>query len=525
MISLLNISKNRISSRALWKHARLWLSYLAAFVATFEIARIWGGSYFFSLWYPAAGVRLAFLWRYGERWTPAVMLAELLAQGVLWIAVAGHPLSPKAVVDIILPPLTTGCIIAAVRWEERRNQADLAIDNPLPFGLATILVPTGTALVRGGWQWLWARYDASATSLPTSAFLLGDLLGVLVVAPIFLWLTEDKAKPRNNVQNILWPPRRVMRQAVPVFMAGWLLAILLPDLRLMPVMLAMTWLGLSLGSKGAWIAIILSGGITLLWSALAPDVPTRLTLHVGLVIAAVSAYLAGSYTDAQRSARQAIARRNRLLFQAERLKTLRAMSVAVIHEISQPLSTLAIESRHLATVSQKDMEIAESAAIVARKVDTLSAMIRRLRQFGGRALDNPAPVSLVLLIGEVVKLAAGEAASKAGAVKLALPDEDIVVLGQEIELTQAFLNLVRNAMAASPAGPIIISLTRHEQDAKVTIINLPASAAPDSGGFGVGSLIARTIIATHGGGLTREESKDGWIVHETRLPAIGTPYE
>ena len=43
---------------------------------------------------------------------------------------------------------------------------------------------------------------------------------------------------------------------------------------------------------------------------------------------------------------------DRMLFQAERLKTLRAMSVAVIHEISQPLSTLAIEAKHLHEIEE-----------------------------------------------------------------------------------------------------------------------------------------------------------------------------
>lgn len=509
----------------MWGYIGPWLAYLTVFGATFEIAQIWGGSYFFSLWYPAAGVRLAFLWRYGARWTPAVILAELLAQGILWIALAGHELSVKAVIDIILPPFTTGCIIAAVRWEERRNPPDLAINNPLPFGLAAILAPTGSALARGGWQWLWSHYDASTTTLPTSVFLLGDLLGILVIAPLFLWLTEYKVKPRNNAQHSRWPSRRDIRQTILVFVSGWSLAILLPDLRLMPVMLAMTWIGLRHGSKGAWITIILSGGLTLLWSALALDVPTRLTLHIGLAIASVSAYLAGSYTDAQRSARQAIARRDRLLFQAERLKTLRAMSVAVIHEISQPLSTLAIESRHLAAVSHKDAEIAESATLVARKVDTLSTMIHRLRQFGGRALDEPKPLSLASLIGEVVKLAAEEKRPSTGMVELALPEGDIFVLGQEVELTQAFLNLLRNALTASPTSSVAISLTKSERDAKVTITNLPDSSAPDSGGFGVGRFIARTIVTAHGGNLTREESDDGWVVHETSLPVIGTHYE
>ena len=44
------------------------------------------------------------------------------------------------------------------------------------------------------------------------------------------------------------------------------------------------------------------------------------------------------FAEAEARSHAEIARRDRMLFQAERLKTLRAMSVAVIHEISQPLA-------------------------------------------------------------------------------------------------------------------------------------------------------------------------------------------
>jgi len=497
----------------------LWLAYLVAFSISHEIARIWGGAYFFSLWYPAAGIRFAFLWRYGARWTFLIAAAELLAQSLLWTVIEHQVVSPRMAVDIILPSLTSGGVIAAIRYESRRNPSELAIA-PLPLGLAAILTPTFTALVRGGWEWVSSHYDASATFLPTSIFLLGDMLGILIVAPFLLWLSEGKG--RWGELRLSWPD---LRQAALVFALGWSLALLLPDLRLMPIMLSMTWLGLRYGSKGAWIAIILSSGVTLFWSAKVPDIPTQIGLHIGLAVAAVSAYLAGSYTDAQQAAREIIARRDRLLFQAERLKTLRAMSVAVIHEISQPLSTLAIESRHLAAISRNDTEIAGSAALIARKVETLSTTIRRLRRFGGRAVDEPSPLSLGLLLSEVVKLAIGETGQKLDRAQLIVPATDVFVVGQEIELTQAFLNLVRNAMSASPTRPITILLSSNAQGASIMIANPHANVVSDSGGFGVGSLIARAIIMAHGGTLIRKDGRDGLIRHEVCLPIIETPHE
>ena len=75
------------------------------------------------------------------------------------------------------------------------------------------------------------------------------------------------------------------------------------------------------------------------------------------------------------------------------------MSVAVIHEISQPLSTLAIEARHLHGITaDADSEIAESAALIDRKAATLSDLVRRLRRYGGRSVDEPTPLPVTALI-------------------------------------------------------------------------------------------------------------------------------
>ncbi|MFC3215115.1 hypothetical protein [Novosphingobium panipatense] len=66
----------------------------------------------------------------------------------------------------------------------------------------------------------------------------------------------------------------------------------------------------------------------------------RLELHIGLAAVVLVTWLAGSFADTQTASQALLDRRNRLLFQAERLKTLRAMSVAVIHEVSQPFQRL-----------------------------------------------------------------------------------------------------------------------------------------------------------------------------------------
>ena len=517
-----------------WRVAGLLAAYSIGFALTYQIASLWGGSYFYSLWYPAAGVRLAFLWRYGAGWTLGIAAAELLVQTCAGIVIPGDPHFVDQALGVMRCPVFYGAAVALVRWIERHGVSDLTMA-PMPFGLVAVLAPTITAFLSGAWEWVRPGAAHQMLTQPPvttiAALLVGDLLGVLLVAPALLWLGAEDRSRRFGISILSsWP--RLLEVGL-TFGLGWLLATLLvgvnPDLSMMPVLLTTSWIGLRCGRGGAWVAIILSSLIVLPWSVFVGSTATRLALHMGLAATAISGYLAGCFADAQQRARQDIARRDRMLFQAERLKTLRAMSVAVIHEISQPLSTLAIESRHLADIGadpvNHDVEIAESAALIARKADTLSTMIRRLRRFGGRSVDEPSLLSLGVLASEAVKLVAEEARAKHCPLHLTLPDDDLLVMGQEIELTQALLNIVRNAVAASPGYPIKIELSAQGTNAILSVSNMAARPGHDHRGMGVGSLVARTIIEAHGGELIRRDRADATVIHAIHLPLMEAQHE
>ena len=66
--------------------------YAVGFAVLHRMAAYWGGSGFYSLWFPAAGLRLALLWRLGPRLTPAIALVEIAVDVTLTPAVlAGVP--------------------------------------------------------------------------------------------------------------------------------------------------------------------------------------------------------------------------------------------------------------------------------------------------------------------------------------------------------------------------------------------------------------------------------------------------
>ncbi|WP_374293429.1 sensor histidine kinase [Sphingomonas sp.] len=505
------------------------LLYGIGFALAHAAAVWWSGEGFYSLWFPAAGLRFALLWRLGARLTPAAALIELAVDAAKGVIAFASPDWPLAVMGIVRPVLAYGLVIAAIRRLASGRRAEM-LAAPMPFGLAAVAAPHVAALVALPQAML--RPDmtgvegARSIVLSLTAFTVGDLLGVLILAPPVLWvagLHERRAVPH-------WPRIRAAALAEAVLVLGGAIGMIaVLDLlglgwQPMPVLLAVAWIGLRFGRHAAWAALLLVVVLTLSRTAGAVATPQRLHLHLGLSMIAVVGYLAGSFADSQRRARADVARRDRLLFQAERLKTLRAMSVAVIHEVSQPLSTLAIEARHLNAIARTaGPEIAASAELIDRKADTLSALVRRLRRFGGRVVDEPTPLPLTALIDSVLALAAPEA--RAARVRLAVVpvDPDLAVLGQEVELAQAVVNLLRNAIQACEDAVVELSVHAAGDRAHVTISNRCSPTRGAQPGMGVGTLVARAIVAAHGGTLDREIDPGGTVRAVLTLPLIGDP--
>ncbi|MFD1789259.1 sensor histidine kinase [Sphingomonas floccifaciens] len=504
--------------------------YAFGFVLAHQLAFAWGGSGYYSLWFPVAGLRLALLWRMGARLTLAVALIELGIDLVTGAAVLTSESWGHAITGVVRPVIAYGVVVALVRRLSRDAQPGSALATaPMPFALASVLAPLAAALAAGP-QAFWRPEltgvaDAREIILSLSAFAVGDLLGVVLVAPPLLWAV-DRLRGHPTAAPAPAPPLATIVEASLVFATGagvsGALAWVGLGLQPAPIAVAIAWLGLRLGQSGALAAVLLVAAVLLPLTAGAMPTPERLQFHLGLATIVAVGYLAGSFADAAVRARADLSRRDRLLFQADRLKTLRAMSVAVIHEISQPLSTLAIEARHLRTLTAgTDDDIAETVALIDRKAGHLSTLVRRLRRYGGRAVDEPTPLPLSALIDTVTALARPETVAAGVTLRVDPVPADAVVLGQEVELAQAVVNLVRNAVQACARGGDVMLESRCDAGAAMlVVVNRCAPDVAPQPGMGVGTLVARAIVEAHGGTLARHVDTSGVVRAEITLPLM-----
>lgn len=506
-----------------------WLvGYAVAFVIAHHVAAGWGGQGYYSLLYPAAGVRIALLWSRGPRLTLSIVATELAVQTAAGIIVPGQPDLLAAAVGVARPGLVYGLVVWLVRFVAARSHSSLGVA-PMPLGLAAVSAPMAVALVALPWSLLSPELTGVVglrqTIASLTGFAVGDLLGVLLIAPPLLWATQAVQDGRLSLH------RPALRQLAVLGEAGVVLGVAIAASMLLahiglgvpatPALLAVAWIGLRFGRTMGWLAILIVAAMVLPYTASDMPLADRLEFHMSLASIVVVGYLAGSFADAQVRAQIALSRRDRMLFQAERLKTLRAMSVAVIHEISQPLSTLAIEAKHLHEITvSTDPGIAQTAAIIDRKAAALSTLVRRLRRFGGRSVDEPSALPVSALIETVSALTHAEAKAARVVLEIAPVDPDLIIMGQEIELAQAIVNLVRNAVQACD-GRVTLSARRHDDQLEVTVANRCPDRRGPQPGMGVGALVARAIIEAHGGTLDRVTDGDGTVRATLSLQLVG----
>jgi signal transduction histidine kinase len=508
-----------LSISVLLRRALALAAYGVAFEELHHLAALWGRDSAFSLWFPAAGLRFAAMWSLPPQWIPVIALTEAAANALT--GNLGNPIDMLALFGTLNAPLCYGLAIVLVRRYLSSRRSGLSTP-PMPLGIAMVLAPIVAVLGSLPWAMSYGPHEGGPISLKAALseagiYWIGDLLGIWMIAPPLLWLRA-------------WRPRRVRLAMTPrhwealvVVALGWTIAGLIGHfsgaVHVEPVLLSAVWVALRLGRMAAWIVGALATLVILMVTGPATGLEARANLHLFAASFSIAAYLVGSYAEAERETLRDLERAQRLLLRADRLKSLRAMSLAAIHDISQPLSTIGLEARYVREMAaQPEFDRAEMIAtsqLIERKTNHLAELVRRMRLFGSDSGANHGPVRIGALLADVAALTRSEAEA-AGVLLRVMPTEALETFGSEVELQQAMVNLVRNAIAAAPGGTVLLRARDAEDAVLLEVIDdgggaattvgvgvdIGAGAATGAGlGMGLGLIIARTIVEAHGGQL------------------------
>lgn len=248
------------------------------------------------------------------------------------------------------------------------------------------------------------------------------------------------------------------------------------------------------------------GVLLMLWSL----------LHALLMLRAVALYV----TDTQRRTGDALAHAHEdlLASTAERAKSLEAIGSRVAHELKNPLASI----KALVVLVRKgatDTTAMERLDVVEHEVSRMERILRDYLSFS-RPLEelHPQPVELGVLADDVLAALEGRAATSG--VKLVRTASTSTIVGDPRRLKEALLNLVGNAVEATPSGgSVVVSVREHDGGARIEIrdtgkgikdVDLPRLGTPffttREGGTGLGVVLARSVVVQHGGTLDYESS-------------------
>jgi signal transduction histidine kinase len=297
-----------------------------------------------------------------------------------------------------------------------------------------------------------------------------------------------------------------------------------------PIVIAATWFGLrgglltALFISTAVFPYILSAGLDT--HALTDEV-TEIVFYFAIAL------LAGGLVQREFRSRQKAEDMRLQLERSHKMSLVGQIAAGMAHEIKNPLASIkgAVEILCHDETSGEDRN--EFKAIVIKEVKRINASVTDFLEFARPGETTMAELNLA----DVVRSSLRQVQPQAGKREITIlsqVEDPVMVLGDEGKVHQVMLNLLLNAVDASPGGSAVTVSLKSSEDRAVVAIEDAGSGISSvdiarifepffttkPAGTGLGLAIAKSIIERHHGQITLQNASGGGAVAEIRLPLL-----
>jgi two-component system sensor histidine kinase HydH len=298
-----------------------------------------------------------------------------------------------------------------------------------------------------------------------------------------------------------------------------------------PIVIACAWFGL----RGGLITTTAISALIIPYIYLSEHAADPFTEYTEIVFYYALAVLAGALVDRELKIRRQHEQSRIELERSKRLSMMGQLAAGVAHEIKNPLASIKGATEILTDRLASEQDKEDFAEIVRREVKRIDTTVGEFLTFA----RPPAPVPARIDWSEELKLSLKQferEASSRGVKVETVMESAVFVNGDRERLHQVALNLLLNALQATPdGGRIQVDLARlsalearlsiHDTGSGIEPENLPRIFEPfyttRSSGTGLGLAIVKTIIDAHHGTIAATSEPGKGTTMTVTLPSVG----
>lgn len=232
------------------------------------------------------------------------------------------------------------------------------------------------------------------------------------------------------------------------------------------------------------------------------------------------------------------------LVQAGKLATLGELTTGVAHELNNPLNNIglfngnAIDLIELGMSDTNREQILQELHNAMQQVRKATEIISHLRTFGRAASVSSEPINIIEVIRSAISLVQEQFRLRQIELHLNIPQEEVLVMGNAIQLEQVFINLLtnaRDAMVYVSRKVLCIDCEMRKKTVSIKVSDsgtgIPAglekrifdpffTTKEVGSGTGLGLSITYGIITEHQGSITVANNTGGGALFHIQLPLI-----